>query len=75
MFPLYRLVAMYVGKHGCNETTQSPLNNVITIDDEQIKSGGGRLDRDVSGGVSVCRVEDITEALWFTRVSPSRCLT
>jgi putative transposase len=28
-------------------------------------------DRDVSGRVSVRRVEDITEALWGTRVSPS----
>ena len=30
----------------------------------------GSADRDVSGGDSVRRVEDITEALWGTRVSP-----
>src|SRR5438128_2253590 len=41
-----------------SDDTPSPLNNVITIDDERIKS---HLDR----------VEDITEALWGTRVSPS----
>jgi hypothetical protein len=32
--------------------------------------GGGGSDRDVSGGISVRRVEDMTEALWGTRVSP-----
>ena len=32
------------------------------------------IDRDVYlAGISVRRVEDITEALWGTRVSPSRC--
>jgi hypothetical protein len=36
-----------------NETTPSPLNNVITIDDEWIEM--------YLAGVSVRRVEDITE--------------
>ena len=31
----------------------------------------GSPGRDVSAGVSAPRVEDITEALWGTRVSPS----
>src|ERR1700723_2628906 len=33
--------------------------------------GRGGAGRDVSGWISVRRVEDITEALWGTRVSPS----
>src|SRR3984885_8821942 len=33
--------------------------------------GRGIPDRDVPAGISVRRVEDITEALWGTRVSPS----
>src|SRR5262250_2102359 len=85
-----------------SDDTPSPLNNVITIDDERIKSHLDRvvrgtveetlnalLDaeadrlcnaqryersaarREYIGRVSVRRVEDITEALWGTRVSPS----
>ena len=32
---------------------------------------GGSPHRDVSGGASVRRVEDITEALWGSKVSPA----
>lgn len=35
------------------------------------KLGGGSVDRDVLAGVSVRRVEDISEALWGSRVSAS----
>ena len=39
-----------------------PMGQVIQIDEARIK--------DHLGGVSVRPVEDITEALWGTRVSP-----
>jgi hypothetical protein len=44
---------------------EKPMGQVIQIDESPI--------RDVLACISVRRVEDITEALWGTRVSPA-CL-
>ena len=58
---------------------EGALDNVIRIDDARIRDHSGEMVRGTVeealiemylAGVSVRRVEDITEALWGTRISP-----